>query len=236
MIALVTGAAGSVGSHLCRFLLDQGDHVRGVDCFTDFYSRQVKERNVLPLLNVPRFDFQELDLNSCDLRALLEEVDVVYHLAAQPGVRPVLGEDLAHYVRHNIEATQRLLENLPDRPIKKLVFASSSSVYGNAESYPTPELIRPVPVSPYGVTKLAAEHLCELYRGNLGVPSISLRLFTVYGPRQRPDMAFLRLVTAALEGGSFELYGDGDQTRDFTFVGDVVQAIRGGPLQLVWRC
>jgi nucleoside-diphosphate-sugar epimerase len=230
MIALVTGAAGFVGSHLCRFLLDQGDQVRGIDCFTDFYSRTVKERNVLPLLDVPRFEFRELDLNSCDLSALLEEVDVVYHLAAQPGVRPSWGKSFAHYVRHNIEATQRLVENLRDRPIKKLVFASSSSVYGDAESYPTSEIVRPVPVSPYGVTKLAAEHLCELYRRNLGVPSISLRLFTVYGPRQRPDMAFSRLVSAALEGGSFELYGDGNQTRDFTFVGDVVQAMRAAAL------
>jgi nucleoside-diphosphate-sugar epimerase len=225
MVSLVTGAAGFVGSHLCKLLVDQGDRVRGIDCFTDYYSRQLKKRNLLPVLNASDFEFRERNIHTDDLNPILEGVDIVYHLAGQPGVRPSWGKSFGPYVRHNIEATQRLLEVLRNRPVKKLVFASSSSVYGDAESYPTSELLRPMPRSPYGVTKLAAEHLCELYRTNFGVPSISLRLFTVYGPGQRPDMAFSKLITAALDGHSFELYGDGSQTRDFTFVGDVVQAM-----------
>ena len=150
----------------------------------------------------------------------------MFHLAGQPGVRASWGPDFVQYVRHNIAATQRLLEAGMLHPLRKFVFASSSSVYGDAEAYPTPESLRPQPVSPYGVTKLAAEHLCEVYRTSFGVPVASLRLFTVYGPRQRPDMAFSRLVAAALAGEEFEVYGDGEQTRDFTFVGDVVQAMR----------
>jgi nucleoside-diphosphate-sugar epimerase len=226
MVALVTGAAGFVGSHLCEYLLNHGDEVAGVDCFTDFYPRRLKEENLSPLLGSPHFVFIEGDLNTIRLRPILENVDVVYHIAAQPGVRPSWGENFTHYTQNNISATQRLLEAIRDRRLQKLVYASSSSVYGNAEGLPTSELLRPVPVSPYGVTKLAGEHLCELYRLNFQVPSISLRLFTVYGPRQRPDMAFRRLVDAALEGSTFELYGDGNQTRDFTYVRDVVRAMR----------
>ena len=150
----------------------------------------------------------------------------MYHLAAQPGVRPSWGPDFGEYVHRNVLATQQLLEACVERDLQKLVFASSSSIYGDAEAFPTNESVAPRPVSPYGVTKLAAEHLCEAYRKNGGVPTASLRLFTVYGARQRPDMAFARLVRAAVSGEEFELFGDGEQTRDFTFVGDVARAFR----------
>jgi nucleoside-diphosphate-sugar epimerase len=224
--ALVTGAAGFIGSHLCRHLLSHGEGVRGVDCFTDYYPARFKYANLAPLLSEPRFRFVEADLHDANLRAMLDGVDVVYHLAGQPGVRPSWGRDFTHYLRQNVAVTQRLLEAARHHPLRRFVYASSSSVYGDAESYPTPESARPQPRSPYGVTKLAAEHLCELYRANLGVPTASLRFFTVYGPGQRPDMAFSRLVSAALDGGTFELYGDGSQTRDFTFVEDIVRALR----------
>lgn len=226
MIALVTGAAGFVGSHLVEHLLEQGDTVRAVDCFTGFYERSEKERNLSHVLQRDGFSFVRADLSRADLEPLLAGVDIVYHLAGQPGVRPSWGREFATYVRHNIEATQRLLEASTSVPLEAFVYASSSSVYGDAERLPTPETVRPEPVSPYGVTKLAAEHLCNVYRRNMGLPTKSLRLFTVYGPRQRPDMAFRRLVGAAVDGSRFELYGDGEQTRDFTYVGDVVEAMR----------
>lgn len=230
MKALVTGAAGFIGSRLSERLLELGDDVRAVDCFTDHYARSIKQSNLATLINRPSFEFVEGDLSEIELGALVDDVEVVYHLAAQPGVRPSWGAEFSHYVRNNITVTQRLLEVLIDRPLRKLVYASSSSVYGNAETYPTTELKRPVPISPYGVTKLAGEQLCELYRESFGVPSVSLRLFTVYGPRQRPDMAFSRLVAAALDETRFHLYGDGEQTRDFTFVADVVRAMSDAAL------
>jgi nucleoside-diphosphate-sugar epimerase len=226
VVVLVTGAAGFIGSHLCERLVADGDVVRAVDAFTDYYPRSQKEANIARLLGDGRFVFVEADLAEVPLAALIEGVDSVYHLAAQPGVRSSWGSDFATYVRHNVLVTQRLLDACLDQLPGKLVFASSSSVYGEAEYYPTSELVRPQPISPYGVTKLAAEHLCEVYRVNFGLPTASLRLFTVYGPRQRPDMAFSRLVHDAVHGGDFELYGDGEQTRDCTFVGDVVTAMR----------
>ncbi|MFL5800074.1 MAG: NAD-dependent epimerase/dehydratase family protein [Actinomycetota bacterium] len=226
MIALVTGAAGFVGSHLSRLLLEQGHRVRGVDCFTPYYAREDKERHVADLVGDVGFDLLEADLGTAALDSLLGGVQVVFHLAGQPGVRPSWGSEFGSYVRHNIEVTQRLLEATRGHRLTKFVYASSSSVYGDAEAYPTTEDLRPRPVSPYGVTKLAAEHLCEVYRTSFGVPTVSLRLFTVYGPGQRPDMAFSKLVGVALGGGEFELFGDGEQTRDFTFVGDVVRAMR----------
>jgi nucleoside-diphosphate-sugar epimerase len=226
MIALVTGAAGFVGSHLCEALLDDGEQVVAVDCFTDYYGRAAKEENLAPLRARPGFSLVEADLSVAPVAPLLADVDRVFHIAGQPGVRASWGPDFADYLRHNVTATQRLLEACKGRPLGKLVYSSSSSVYGDAESHPTPESLRPQPISPYGVTKLAAEHLCETYRKSFGIPAVSLRLFTVYGPRQRPDMAFSRLVRAALSGESFEVYGDGRQTRDFTFVADVVRAMR----------
>jgi nucleoside-diphosphate-sugar epimerase len=222
---VVTGAAGFVGSHLCAALLARGDTVRGVDCFTDYYSVARKEANVAGLLPEKGFQLDRQDLRTAALDEVLEGADVVYHLAGQPGVRMSWGTDFVTYVDRNVLATQRLLEACRGRRLRKLVYASSSSVYGDAETCPTSESLRPRPVSPYGVTKLAGEHLCELYREAFGVPTASLRFFTVYGPGQRPDMAFSRLVAAALRGEVFELYGDGTQTRDFTYVGDIVRAL-----------
>jgi nucleoside-diphosphate-sugar epimerase len=226
MRAVVTGAAGFVGSHLCEALLEDGDDVVGIDALTDYYPARQKMANVEPLLRRDRFTLHRADLLTAPLSALLAGADVVYHLAGQPGVRPSWGAEFGDYVQRNVQATQRVLEALRGQRVHKLVYASSSSVYGNSECFPTPETLRPQPVSPYGVTKLAAEHLCELYRLQYRVPTVSLRLFTVYGPRQRPDMAFSRLVHASLHGETFHMYGSGDQTRDFTYVADVVKAFR----------
>jgi len=229
MRAIVTGAAGFIGSHLCGRLLDAGDEVVGIDSFTDYYDLRRKEVNVAALLRRPGFALNRMDLLTAPLTSLLGSADVVYHLAGQPGVRASWGKEFAPYVKRNVLATQRVLEAAGEVSLWKVVYASSSSIYGNAETYPTTEDLRPQPVSPYGVTKLAAEHLCELYRLN-GVPTVSLRFFTVYGPRQRPDMAFSRLIDAALTGEPFLLYGDGEQSRDFTYVDDVVTAVHRAAL------
>jgi nucleoside-diphosphate-sugar epimerase len=222
---VVTGAAGFVGSHLCTRLLEQGHDVVGIDAMTDFYDVTHKDANLAALAIWDSFTFHHIDLLDAPLRQLLDGAEVIFHLAGQPGVRPSWGRKFDVYVKRNVLATQCLLEAVRQAPVRKIVYSSSSSVYGDAESYPTAETVRPRPVSPYGVTKLAAEHLCELYRTNFGTPTVSLRLFTVYGPGQRPDMAFSRLIGAALSGARFPLYGDGHQTRDFTYVGDVVDAL-----------
>lgn len=224
MKALVTGVAGFVGSSLAVELLRAGHQVVGIDSLTDYYGRDLKEDN---LARIPPTGFRLVrgSLNTVDLRALLAGVDVVFHQAGQPGVRKSWGRDFAVYVRENVEATQRLLEAARESSgLTRLVYASSSSVYGNAERYPTRETDTPAPLSPYGVTKLAAEHLCSLYARNFGVPTVSLRYFTVYGPRQRPDMAFTRFVRAAVTGGEIRVFGDGNQIRDFTYIDDVVRA------------
>ncbi len=226
MRAIVTGAAGFIGSHLCHHLLDSGDEVVGIDAFTDYYDPRRKEANVTDLLPRQGFSLHRVDLLTASLPHLLEGADVVYHLAGQPGVRASWGDEFVPYTQRNLLATQRVLEAVREVHLWKLVYASSSSVYGDAEAYPTVETLCPRPISPYGVTKLAAEHLCELYRVAAGVPTVSLRLFTVYGPRQRPDMAFSRLISTALNGDPFLLYGDGEQSRDFTYVQDVVSAMR----------
>lgn len=230
MRAIVTGAAGFVGSHLCAHLLDHGDEVVGIDSFTDYYDPRLKEANVATVQGRDGFTLHRLDLTCAPLTTLFEHADVVYHLAGQPGVRGSWGAEFQPYLRRNVLATQHVLEAARDVSLWKVVYASSSSVYGDAESYPTTETMCPRPLSPYGVTKLAAEHLCELYRVTSEVPTASLRLFTVYGPRQRPDMAFSRLVSASLDGSPFLLYGDGEQSRDFTYVGDVVAAMRQAAL------
>jgi UDP-glucose 4-epimerase len=224
MKALVTGVAGFIGSHLTTALLDRGTPVTGIDSFTDYYARPIKEGNLAVNAGKPGFEFVEAAIQEADLGALLDGVTHVFHLAAQAGVRKSWGRDFQTYTRNNVEASQQLLEACVNRPIEKFVYASSSSLYGDAVSIPVVEDALPRPLSPYGVTKLAAEQLCHLYWANHAVPTTSVRYFTVYGPRQRPDMAFHRFITAALTNGSITLYGDGDQTRDFTFVTDAAAA------------
>jgi UDP-glucose 4-epimerase len=205
-------------------LLHEGNDVIGIDAFTEYYDRRIKERNIAGLVDYPRFGFIEADVATADLATLLEGCEAVFHLAAQPGVRGSWGDDFQLYVARNIWATQRLLEAARARRLRKLVFASSSSVYGNAERYPTSEQDLPQPVSPYGVTKLATEQLCLAYGRSYGMPVVGLRYFTVYGPRQRPDMAFSRFIASLSAGREIPVYGDGKQTRDFTYVSDAVEA------------
>jgi len=221
--ALVTGAAGFIGSHLVERLLDEGTRVTGVDCFTDYYDPALKRANLARALARPGFALLELDLGVADLSAL-PEVNVVFHQAAQAGVRSSWGADFAVYTHHNVLATQRLLERYKQAPLERFVYASSSSVYGDAERYPTDETLLPRPFSPYGVTKLAGEHLVLLYGRNFAVPVSALRYFTVYGPRQRPDMAFHRFCRALLRAEPITVYGDGRQSRDFTYIDDAIEA------------
>jgi UDP-glucose 4-epimerase len=224
MKVLVTGAAGFIGSRLCARLLADGAAVTGVDCFTDYYPRWIKERNIAPLLARKRFTFVPADLNDLPLDRTLRNVEAVFHLAAQAGVRASWGRSFSGYLRHNIEATQRLLEAAKDLPLRRFVFASSSSVYGATRDLPTTETSAVRPLSPYGVTKLAAEALCILYAKNYGLPAVSLRFFTVYGPGQRPDMAFHKFFLAVRNGRPITVFGSGRQTRDFTYVDDIVEA------------
>ena len=224
-ISVVTGAAGFIGSNLVDALLSRGDRVIGVDHLNDYYDPLLKRKNLAHLTHHPSFHLIEADVQQVDWSDLLQGVDVVYHQAAQAGVRASWGSGFRTYTELNVNATQVLLEAAKDaKQLKRFVFASSSSIYGDAETLPTHELICPQPVSPYGITKLAAERLCFLYHRNFGVPTTVLRYFTVYGPRQRPDMAFHKFFKAVLEGGSIAVYGDGQQTRDFTFVSDAVAA------------
>ncbi len=222
---IVTGAAGFIGSHLVNILLQQGEEVIGIDEFNDYYDPQLKRKNIATLENSPNFTLVEGDIQFLDLPKLFQDVEIVYHQAAQAGVRNSWGQGFRAYTERNINATQVLLEAAKDaRQLKRLVFASTSSVYGDAETLPTHEEIPPKPVSPYGITKLAAERLCGLYHKNFGLPFVSLRYFTVYGPRQRPDMAFHKFFKAVLQDEAIPVYGDGKQTRDFTFVSDAVAA------------
>ncbi len=224
MRALVTGVAGFVGSHLADALLARGESVVGVDCFTPYYGRAAKERNVAGARADPRFELVEADMRTCDIATLLDGVDVVFHQAAQAGVRLSWSDGFSDYVGHNVLATQRLLEAVhAARPSTSVVYASSSSVYGNQPRYPTREDDLPKPYSPYGVTKLAAEYLCGLYAENWNVSTVSLRYFTVFGPRQRPDMSIHRLCEAAQHGAVFPRFGDGTQVREFTYIDDIVR-------------
>ncbi len=223
---VVTGTAGFIGSHLAEALLDRGHDVVGIDAFTGGYPPADKWSNISGLLTRPGFELHQLDLTVADVDALLAGATAVFHLAARPGVRTSFGPEFSRYLHDNVLATQRLVESCVRGQVPRLIFASSSSVYGDAPSYPTTEESRTRPVSPYGVTKLAAEHLCQAY-AQLARSSMTvaiLRYFTVYGPRQRPDMGFRRFIEAALADRSIPVYGDGGQTRDFTYVGDVVRA------------
>ena len=221
---VVTGAAGFIGSHLCERLLGDGDEVVGIDSFSDYYDRERKERNLQQAAAHKNFTLEEVDIADGDLRNILRDAAVVYHLAGQPGVRPSWGQHFDRYVHDNILATQKLLEALGDIQLERFVFASSSSVYGSAEMFPTKESALPRPISPYGMTKLAAEHLAFVYMRNFGLPVTSLRYFTVYGPRQRPDMAFDRFMAALAGDRAIEILGDGEQTRDFTYISDAIDA------------
>jgi UDP-glucose 4-epimerase len=224
--AVVTGVAGFIGSHLVESLLADGHDVLGIDCFVDHYPRAVKERNLARAHDYRTFRFVEGRLQDQDLPALLEGAEQVFHLAAQAGVRASWGRDFSLYTDHNVLATQRLLEAAVATGKPRIVYASSSSVYGDSPTLPLREDSPCRPVSPYGVTKLAAEHLGHLYHLSHALPVVSLRYFTVYGPRQRPDMAFHRFLTAARGRTPIHLYGDGEQTRDFTYVEDIVAATR----------
>lgn len=218
--ALITGCAGFIGSHLADRLLKEGYEVIGIDCFTDYYSRGIKEANIKNALQDRKFKLVRADIGNI---GEFPQVDIVFHLAAQPGVRASWGKTFSIYSRNNIDATQYLLEYYKDRDIKKFVYASSSSVYGNTD-LPARETSPLRPISPYGVTKLAGENLCYLYYKNFNVPVTMLRYFTVYGPRQRPDMAINKFFRALLSKKTIEIYGDGTQTRDFTYVEDVINA------------
>jgi len=223
--ALVTGCAGFIGSHLSERLLLQKYQVKGIDSFLDYYSRKIKENNLKNLFQHTSFSFIEGDILKVDLSTLLDEVEYIFHEAAQAGVRASWGRNFEIYIQNNILATQALLEAAKELPqLRKFVYASSSSVYGDTDILPMREDSIPKPVSPYGVSKLAGEHLCYLYFKNFGVPTVSLRYFTVYGPRQRPDMAFYKFISTILQNKEIQIYGHGNQTRDFTFIEDILEA------------
>ena len=222
---IVTGVAGFIGSHLAEALLKQEIEVIGIDRFNDYYDPQLKEKNIVNLDKFPNFKLIRASIEELDWQQLLESVEIVYHQAAQAGVRASWGEGFSKYTTRNINATQIILEGAKQaKSLKRIVYASSSSIYGNAATMPTPETLCPQPVSPYGITKLAGEQLCKLYQQNFGVPTTALRYFTVYGPRHRPDMAFHKFFKAAIDNDAISIYGDGRQTRDYTFVSDVVAA------------
>ncbi len=220
---VVTGAAGFIGSHLCEALLARGEDVVGIDCFTDYYDPARKQANLVSAREAG-LRFVAADLALAALDPLLEGAEVVYHLAGQPGVRTSFGDDFAVYAARNLVATQRLLETMTRGGVPRLVFASSASVYGGTDGAPTTEDARRAPVSPYGLTKSAGEDLIDVYRRTAGLSATALRYFTVYGPRQRPEMAFAAFIESILGGRALPLFGDGTQSRDFTYVGDAVAA------------
>jgi UDP-glucose 4-epimerase len=222
--ALVTGAAGFIGSTLTEELLRMGYEIIGIDCFIDYYDRSLKENNMSSFINNENFHLIEKNINELDFKKILDDVDYIFHQAAQAGVRSSWGEDFEIYTHNNIMGTQRLLEAAKESNIKKFVYASSSSVYGDTDQLPMKETNRLQPVSPYGVSKLAGENLCYLYYKNFNVPTVSLRYFTVFGERQRPDMAFHIFIKAILQDKKLTIFGDGKQSRNFTHVQDIVKA------------
>ena len=222
--AIVTGVAGFIGSHLAERLLNEKFLVIGIDCFTNYYSKELKKKNLECCSRNENFVFIEKDLIETDLVAIFKKSHLLFHEAAQPGVRASWGKEFGTYVKDNVLATQKVLEAAKGaKTLRKIILASSSSVYGNQAGYMKEDTL-PRPISPYGVTKLAAENLGFVYAQNYGLPITSLRYFTVYGPRQRPDMAFSRFIKANLENIELTIYGNGNQSRDFTFVSDVINA------------
>src|ERR671911_48677 len=217
---VVTGSAGFIGHHLCQALLENGVAVDGVDAFTDHYDPSLKRANSARLARCDRHRGVELDLATAELDDVLTGADAVIHLAAQPGVRPSWADGFPAYVERNVTASQRLLEAARRTRVPRLVLASSSSVYGNATDGPTAEDAPASPFSPYGVTKLAMEHLASAYAENWGLSIVVLRYFTVYGPGQRPDMALHRFIAGLAADEPVTIYGDGEQVRDLTYVAD----------------
>jgi nucleoside-diphosphate-sugar epimerase len=224
MLAIVTGVAGFIGARLGKRLLDRGDQVIGIDSFLDSYPQEIKEDRLNDLYPFGDFSFVQGDLTEIDLVNLLREADCVFHLAAQAGVRTSWGKRFEVYVNSNILATQKLLEAAKGSSIRRFIFASSSSVYGDAAEFPTTEGTSPRPISPYGVTKVAGEHLCDLYQQNFDVPTVVLRYFTAYGPKPRPDQAVCLFTRALIDHGEIQVLGDGEQLRGMTYVEDIVQA------------
>ncbi len=224
MKIVITGVAGFIGSHLAEKALSEGHDVIGIDCFTDYYPREYKENNLNCCRKNRRFRFFPINIVKEDICSIVKNADVIFHLAAQAGVRSSWGSQFSIYTDFNILGTQRVLEAARTAGVRRLIYASSSSVYGDVDAFPMSEHVCPRPISPYGVSKLAGENLCILYTVNYGLPTVSLRYFTVFGPRQRPDMAFHKFIRSALENRPLTIYGDGSQTRDFTFVADAVDA------------
>jgi UDP-glucose 4-epimerase len=224
MKSLVTGVAGFLGSYLAERLLKEGSYVIGIDSFSPYYKRSIKEANLKNLKKSKNFSFLEVSVEEFPSTPLAaEDIDYIFHFAAQPGVRGSWGPNFERYNSSNIMATQKLLEWVKKKNIKKLIYASSSSVYGDTKSFPTDEKSIPNPLSPYGITKLAGELLCFAYRSNFGVPILALRFFSVYGPRQRPDMAFHKFILSTLKGKEINIYGSGESIRDFTYVEDAIE-------------
>ncbi len=221
---LVTGAAGFIGTNLVKELCQDGSEVHGIDSFHPYYSKTLKNENVESLRDLPNFNFDKWDIREINESQFENNFDCIFHLAGQPGVRDSWGANFTQYAENNFLGTQRILDLAIKLNVPRVVFASSSSVYGNASKYPTTEEERPVPISPYGVSKLGCEQLGEAFTISHNLKFIALRYFTVFGPRQRPDMAINRIIRSTLRGETFSRFGSGTQIRDFTFVSDIVAA------------